>query len=108
MAELSLRVPKARNSISVRRALARLALSLVLFHLRISRKPVFDQLNYAFKDSIEAERYDEVLKIVETGECRSLSRFLDQAGKNQHVKSQQRKAETLVRPPFGPVSFRFG
>ncbi|MDD4579581.1 MAG: hypothetical protein PHF80_02790 [Methanothrix sp.] len=31
--------------------------------------------------SIEPELYDEVLKIVETGEYRSVSHFFDQAGK---------------------------
>jgi Arc/MetJ-type ribon-helix-helix transcriptional regulator len=45
--------------------------------------------------SIEPELYDEVLKIVETGEYRSVSHFFDQAGKKL---AQEKLAEKSGNP----------
>jgi len=44
--------------------------------------------------SIEPELYEEALKLVETGEYRSVSHFFDQAGKKlAHDKLAERKSE---------------
>ncbi len=45
--------------------------------------------------SIEPELYEEVLKLVETGEYRSVSHFFDQAGKKLAREKLSEKSENL-------------
>ncbi len=45
--------------------------------------------------SIDPELYEEVLKLVETGEYRSVSHFFDQAGKKLAREKLSEKSENL-------------